>query len=100
MSKYVWAWTDTEDVYINSCNSLAEILFAVLENEFAEVQISTIQNKFLINVSSSNQDEKSAQLTIEQDPFSVAEFLNNITTVDDRYNRFDIRTLEINISID
>jgi hypothetical protein len=79
---------------------MVEILYAVLEHEFDDVEIDASQNDFSIKVSGGYLDEDSAEFLIEQNTQAVATFLNNITTADDRYNRFDIRKLEIKLAID
>ena len=100
MIKYIWAWSDTEDVYLNSSDSIIEILHHVLEHEFEKVEINTIQNSFAIKVSGGCFDEDSTDFLIDNNTNAVAEFLNQITTIDDRYNRFEIKKLEIKIGID
>lgn len=100
MIKYIWAWADTEDVYVNSCDSMIDILSDVLKHEFDDVEINVFQNTFAIKVSGGCLNEDSAEYSIEQKTQAVADFLNEITTVDDRYNRFDIIKFEINLSID
>jgi uncharacterized protein YbcC (UPF0753/DUF2309 family) len=99
MIKYIWAWADSEDVYLNSCDSLIDILHGVLENEFDEVDIETVQNDFLIKLSSSYLDENTSHFSIEANAISVTNFLIEIMNFDDRYNRFEIRKLEIEHSI-
>jgi len=100
MIKYIWAWSDTEDVYLNSSDSIIEILLDVLEHEFEDVEINTIQNTFAIKVSGGCFDEDSTEFSIENNTHAVAEFLNQISTFGDRYNRFEIKKLEIKLAID
>ena len=95
MIKDIWAWADSEDVYLNSCDSLTDILHDVLESEFDEVEVETIQNNFSIKLSGSYLDEDTSEFSVEANVISVTNFLIETMNFDDRYNRFEIRKLEI-----
>jgi hypothetical protein len=90
MKKYVWAWADGEDNYINEAENLSDILNEVLEYyscDYKYFKIDESGERFLIQIDT---DEQSHRYEIQVNPSALTEFLNHQAGLVDRPDKFDI----------
>jgi hypothetical protein len=111
-AKYVWAWTDEDDTYINKKDSLEEIIEEIIEHYEPEAKRLTIEkkdSKFVVHyfseyvsdwdemedmdfggIEEEQEDGFKIHCEFEATPWTTAHFLDALARVYEREDKFDI----------
>jgi len=100
MIKYIWAWSDSDAVYMNCSDSLTEILDNVLHSYFSTVEIELKNNIYLIKVSDSDLENDFQEFQIDENYLVISTALQKIASDLDRPDKFDIKQLKILLAFD
>ena len=90
MKKYIWSWSDEDENYINTADSLEKIVMEVLDNYFygsnAEI-VKVINGRFNIAI---KHGEIKRHYDIEESEDAVCEFLHEVSCDMGRPDKFSI----------
>ncbi|MBH9720549.1 hypothetical protein JAO10_09405 [Burkholderia contaminans] len=112
-AKYMWAWKDDEDVYVNKAESLEEIIEEIIEyydEETTDITIEEKDSKFVVRyvvdfdgadmdwdemgdfggIEEEQEDGFKVHCEFESTPWVVSQFLQALAQVYGRQDKFDI----------
>ena len=90
MKKYIWCWSDEDGNYINTADSLENIVLEVLDNHFFgsdAVIVKVINGRFTIEI---KRGEINNHYDVEESEDAVSEFLQEVSYDMGRPDKFSI----------